>query len=739
MTGTLAFIFNPEQFRHADQPGLVQDVGTTVATADVDVLGMCFRRSIPAIDLTEHLEGNPMDYPEQALGACEFISATLHDVLPEVYRPLAFHMAFDLLCPLAYCLQMQTMASNLLRSFRPEQVLCFGDHREAFILIPRRLPPDLANGVVRWILEQDGTPVRILHGPPPAGAPVYNEPINWNPADGEAVSRFPPVLCLTGGAGIGEQEALWRENLGAGGGRAAPMFPVMWRRALCFRGVEGARECMEWVARTLERLRREESLPPILLHNGYLDCLWTRWAREMQSCLRGFQMGRFVAEVLQPKVVLTGYDIFGHTRCLSEALWQTGITPLSVIHGGIGGIGFARLFHHGATGHVACWSQQDAKVLNHCRASVFQVWPVGSLRTDIHRAVTGMSTERPGPLEAPARPPNILFLTSPVASFVPVLQSPGRHVAAWQGVLEYCARRRDLRFLLKKHPRYDYAELYSTDPGAADGGGFLTLVDSLPEALQQADLVVLVNVITTAALDAICAGLPLVYLNASDRGPAAPWAQESGVDIVASVPELEARIDQLLSDRAQARALVARLQANLKSTIAATGPEAVERLWRFMEQVRPDVWEPRATDAPMVNPVSLWCLRFLQQADQIVLGASGTTDRMQQLRFPADAAAEAACPVDLARMVEPVFAHVLWKLQAEWRIPAGTILRRIHGLLPRRYRLPFSRRRPYLVQALLLDAKDLRRSIWRRRFSAIAAFLLAPGRWGAQGQATDQE
>ena len=37
-------------------------------------------------------------------------------------------------------------------------------------------------------------------------------------------------------------------------------------------------------------------------------------------------MGRFVAEVLQPKVVLTGYDIFGHTRCLSEALWQTGIT-----------------------------------------------------------------------------------------------------------------------------------------------------------------------------------------------------------------------------------------------------------------------------------------------------------------------------------------------------------------------------------------------------------------------------
>ena len=140
-----------------------------MATADVDVLALCARRGIPATDLTEHLDGDPMAYPEQALGLCERFSGALRDVLPESYRPLAFHMAFDLLFPLAYCLQMQTMASNLLRSFRPEQVLCFGDHREAFILIPRRLPPDLTNGVVRWILEQDGTPVRILHGPPPAG------------------------------------------------------------------------------------------------------------------------------------------------------------------------------------------------------------------------------------------------------------------------------------------------------------------------------------------------------------------------------------------------------------------------------------------------------------------------------------------------------------------------------------------------------------------------------------------
>lgn len=714
---------------------LLADRRVVIATANVDVLAICSDRSLPVDDLSAYLEDDGQRFQDEAIQICERMATALAEELPETYRHLAFHVTFDLLSPITWFLQVGAMVENLVKQKYPNRAFCFGDIPHVVGWDPRPLPFDTGNCIVRWILERHGIPHELLYLA--KVTPVSSQKIppkkivgNKEPPPGIEVRSSISVLsmaAMTGAIGKAEQSQI----LTSGGAQAQRAFAAFPDWGLCFLPITSGLTKSEIgviVERVVARLRSQKELPDCLLFNSYLGELWLAWSALIGSGLSFFRRSEFIADLLRPRVVLTAYDVFGHTRCQTEGFLQAGVVPVSIYHSGFNGAtkrGMQRQYR--AVGHLAGWSEIEIQVVSFRRKAGFHCRAIGSLRTDIDQAIsTAHRSSRGG--KAEETPSTVLFITSRIADYAPMQSALSEHVALWRELRGYCARRVDLKFLLKKHPRYDYAEVYGeTSDKVADQRGLIP-VDSLADALRSADLVVTVNMVSTAWLDAVCAGKPILFLDSFDFCLRSRWAGELGVEVVSDVPALERRIDELLNDPAQADALVTRMQGNLKKFVVATGPEAVRRLWEFVEELCPDVWDAPKKEQRPPNPLSLWCWDFARVADSILRGESDPARRQLAARFPDIPAAEGECPVDLEQLASKVFHQVLWKLQDQWGQPSAEIIRAINDLLPAKYRMSFRTLRPYLVQALLLDANDHRRSIGRRAYSKLAAYALAPGR-----------
>lgn len=735
MSFPILFIFTLDQFRHAEKANLLTDEQLVIATANVDVLAICANRSLPVEDLSEYLGRDGQCFQDDALQICERMAAVLEKEIPEEYRRLAFHVTFDLLYPITWFLQVGVMVENLIKQKHPGRAFCFGDIPHIVGWDPQPIPYDTGNMIARWTLEQNNIPLELLYLAkdslvrqrelPTKKHALNNERLPWPEAD-TPVSAL-SMAAMTGAIGIAEQSSLLNSR-DARPKKQFVAFPDGGLRFLPIKSEVRGLQLKSHIERAVDQLRSGEEIPDFLSHNNYLKGFWLAWSTLIQNGLSSFHQAQLIADIFRPRVVFTAYDVFGHTRCQTEGLLSAGITPISVHHSGFNGgteVGARR--HHRAVGHIAGWSDIERHYVSRYRNARFQYRAIGSLRPDIHQSFsTVCRTSRSE--RATGKPPVVLFLSSRIADYAPIQGGMGGHVATWRVLRNYCARRSDLKFILKKHPRYDYAEVYGETQDDVGCQGALTPADSLTAALRSADLVVTVNMVSTAMLDAVCAGKPVLFLDSFYFCSRSNWLQELGVEVVPDVPALERRIDELLNDRTQADALVEQMQANLKKFVVATGPEAAERLWGFVKELCPDVWDEPQAKQPPPNPVSLWCWDFARVADSVLRGESDPAAKHLAARFPGDLSAEGKCPVDLEQLAPKVFHQVLWKLQDQWGQPGAKIVRDINRLLPAKYRMRFKALRPYLVQALLLDAEDERRSPGCRIYSKLAVYTLAPGR-----------
>lgn len=144
--------------------------------------------------------------------------------------------------------------------------------------------------------------------------------------------------------------------------------------------------------------------------------------------------------------------------------------------------------------------------------------------------------------------------------------------------------RPDWTFLVRGHPRYDHSALRSKLTRAdAAAPAAIDLTDiPLPDALAQADAVVVLNVITSALMEASLRPRPVILLAA-----AMPWYEPQswltgGWPHVASVAELEALLVAMRADPLRRDALIRQTQAAARQFFGGRPAPAAPRVLSWL-------------------------------------------------------------------------------------------------------------------------------------------------------------
>jgi hypothetical protein len=706
----LAFVFSLRQWR-ALAP--VIDASHRIATLDVDVLAACRAAGRDAIDLSSCASDAELEACRaSAVAVCDALGEAMESRMPGAHRVLGRHLAHDLLYPIGYAMQVDVMTRRAVERLKPQAALCFAEDRDVFFWDPPERPPDLANRTVHQVLLAHRLPVDRRYCPAPAVAaarPADQEHV-WMDAFRRPVEPC-DVVAISQGLGWAEQTALLR-----GGGSVQPV-STAWMNYLLFRDPYTEDQLLAWIREARACAVSREPSWAAWLAGPVLDPLWHAWVGVMQVALRYHQFGRLLCAALNPRVVVTGYDIRSPQRCFAEAVVACGAQPVSILHGGINGMDHEGIRHRRAVGHLAVWSERDVAALQPSRAPGYRIEPIGSLRADIHQAMKHLDQPRSLRKDAGQRP-CVAFLTCRVGGLFWFTTSLARHVEAWEGVRALIRRRPDIDVIIKKHPRYDHDELYAGDeapPNLRIESGPLDAV------LERADLVVLVNLETTAVLEALVRGIPVIHVNTAIRGEPDSWVRESKVVCVRSVEELEAALDRLLSDSAAYAEASAMARARLPSFVPATGEAAVARLGAWMQGLsRP------ATKAagPSEQGPALACLRLARWVDQVFLDKADA---------PAPDLSDLPGAEPLGLDGSHMAGHVLnrvtwypWPCDAQSR---AARIWRIHRALPRAWRPHFRVLKRYWVEGFRQDAANAERRPCARMRAAFMARSLSPGEW----------
>jgi hypothetical protein len=697
----MAFVYSRRQWAELARDERASREVRSVATLEPDVLALCERRGWAPIDLSDALPLSEMAaHQDAAARACDALGERLAPRLRPEHQGLARHIAHDLLYPVAYALHLRAMMDRVLDRYRPADACVFGDTAQAFFWDPVEMPPDLANAVTMAAIAARGIRQLALRAPMPTSheAPANRRHI-WSPA-----CRVPAApgarLALLQGIGWEEAAELLRPERQAAAARPVHAISMAW---LNYADMElpyseaqfqaAAESAVREVGETHARLRETVGAPS-------LRFLWDAWAGMMRECVRAFEIGKWLVSALRPSSVVLGYDIRGPERCMAEGILAAGGVPVSILHGGINGMENEGPRHRGAPGHLAVWSERDVSLLRPFRAEGFRIEAVGSLRADVRALAERARAPRGHEPTAATAKPRVLFLTCRVGGLYTFTLSFARHVAVWRELQHLCARRSEWAFVLKRHPRYDQSALYGID-AQPPPANLVEARGPLGDALDSADIVVLPNVETTAALEAMLCGLPVILLDAASRADQPTWLRTCGITIVKDVDSLETELERLLSDPA-ARAAYGRECARIaREALPNVGEVAAEAFCRFLDRVEVESGARRSEGD--LDAAAVWMLNIARWVDERMMH----NPRAQPPRAPAVRALRSAqARVNWPHFGRQIINRIVWYPWSPCVGSPSDAVWRAYCALPRAARPPFRWVRPYLLEALRRECAD---------------------------------
>lgn len=699
------FIFNLAQWEIYNR---FRALGDEVLSADVDVLAAARQCRISAQDLSSFLSVQEMEEERNtALRLCDLLGEALAESMPERLRPLSRHLSHELLFPLGHFFLIKSMADRALEKFQPSSALAFAENQNVFFWDPPFIPPDLANAAVQFALQSRGIAWERLtcqsSDPSPSDRPSDQQHI-WLPA---FKSPLKPATTVAVGQGIwwSEMDALLHSA-------SAPRTPLIavsmaWINYVFPRRELPDVETMSLVNRVVRMVAERAPAYRAVLDSPAMQSLFSAWSGVIEVSIRYYNFGRLICDALGPSVVIHGCDIRAPQRCFAQAVLECGATPVSILHGGINGMDYIGIRHRNAIGHLAVWSERDMLTLAPYRDANFEIRAIGSMRSDIDRLLIASREEPQSARLRSTAKPCVVFLTCRIPCLYWFTTDISRHVETWGEICNLFLRRTDWEGIIKKHPRYDHQRLYCED---ALPGNLRVESVSLDAALAAADAVVMVNVKTTAALDAIGRGVPVIHLNTALRGEPDRWVRDSGVRALHSVEELESELDRIFSDRDYAIACTQAQRSKLGEFIAATGEDAVCRLERWIEKLGAN------QQSRPHNPSALFRLTFAQWLDRLFLSDPA-----------APPPARPRCPLPH----EPLLAsHLLnrltWYPWPSSTFPRARALWRAYLHMPREWNPTLRTFRRYVIECLYQDANNPSRSAVARALSRVIAHLLAP-------------
>lgn len=489
----------------------------------------------------------------------------------------------------------------------------------------------LSHAVLRWCAGRRGLPVRRIKIPRPlalASGPQNHEPPRSDappirPAECEPplyvtlLPSRPGYLSWNGddrrraAAATGAQTVLVMEFLSSREGTALENILSCtpgWRVVRVSRmapepGVgawpwhESARMAtFRRAKRTFDDARRRYTGAfPELFANPFLrfqfDAIWA----EIIKADRLGEAFRSLIQMVRPSLVVFGYDDFAAERMFKRVARSEGTPTAALIHGGLGAALGAR-FSGADLDHMLVWGEKDARNVIRYGLAPEKVQTVGSVRYfDLYQSAPRKARETRSAALVEARrqlgmqgdKPIVALLTATILEPSAPIAHPAKHRETWRQIIRLASRRPDLSFVIKPHPGWDHYEFYRV---LCQGGppNLVYLHDAgIEGVLAASDIAVLVNCCTTAALEAMLFGVPVVFLRTAiyPIEAAEDPLQDGGAISVNDVVGLETVLDRLVRDDEYRRAALADAELFLASCMGGGDGTAYERMWRECERI----------------------------------------------------------------------------------------------------------------------------------------------------------
>jgi hypothetical protein len=293
---------------------------------------------------------------------------------------------------------------------------------------------------------------------------------------------------------------------------------------------------------------------PEIFANPHLRFQFRRIWAELSRAARLGESFLALLESTRANLVVFGYDGFIVERTLAALARGRGVPTVGLIHGGLTHT-MGMQVRAGDADHFLVWGEEDVRGMTRCGVSPDRIRIVGSMRHGVgHRPQLPIAesarVEARRRLGLPEERPVVLMLTSDTLGMSAPIADLLKHRQTWRDLLSLATRRPDLTFVIKPHPGWDHYEFYRR---LCAGGppNLVFLYDAtLGPCVEAAAVAVLVNAITTAALDAMLLGVPVVYL----RGAIYPVEatkdplQDGAVILAHDVAAFESVLQDLLSE-----------------------------------------------------------------------------------------------------------------------------------------------------------------------------------------------
>lgn len=563
---TLAFAIDRDQIHALRDASAGSETNNTIATADWQVAAELKATGQPYIDIWSYLASVDID---RAYKLCQQLAAGWwQPLLGEIKREgiqLADAMSRDMWFFFTTSINAYTAITRILDAEKPDRLILFSDEKKATFWNPPDGPyPDVFNAVALWIARQRRLPVQKLTikrklAPAQPEEDVVNMPsksitLPELPFKLPSDSRRGTILIFVDRIDYHKQRDLIK-NLGE-----TQEYNTVLLRTGYYDAPEFNSSVLDWedyfdwflpdpsLKKKLRKAwgdfkhwQKEYSGDfPYIFANAHLNFQFKAFWERLAEGARIVDAATLVCHGLQPDLCIFGLDTYGPGMCWNRAARECGVTTLSLPHGVISPHFYRYDILNSESDYQAVEGEYSRKA--------FQA--LGRL-PETFLVASGFS-----PITAPAssaqksQGKSVLLMTtlSGYGLAAPVSdQAQLRH--DWQHMTELIERRQDIHFIFKPNPRYDYYDFYRSLCARFPSNLELREGINLREVFPEVSVAVMVNYPSTAALEAILAGVPLVYLrSAVYRAEALNSPLDSdNVICVDRIDELETILDNLLT------------------------------------------------------------------------------------------------------------------------------------------------------------------------------------------------
>lgn len=340
----------------------------------------------------------------------------------------------------------------------------------------------------------------------------------------------------------------------------------------------------------------DQVLYPEIFANPHLNFQFKRIWDEMETAVEYGNVFSTFLDTLKPSVILFGFEAFTIERVFVRLAQKKNIPTIGLVHGGLG----HRFGYRGSVGDadsVLVWNKIDIANLKIYGVNESRLHKIGCIRyelkfekyiqksLDTRNRFRNKSKQQIG---IPADNSVVLILTATINSgFAAPVANPRKHREAFDELTTLITSRKDLTFIIKAHPSYDYYEIYRRMLALNLPNLLFLEKATLDEALEASDVCLMINYFTTAALEAMLHHLPVIYLNNAVY-PLPDWeatVPDFIINRINSVAELENKIDQLITNTDLKEHTFAESDKIIRQILDISNTSANDRLLEFIKNI----------------------------------------------------------------------------------------------------------------------------------------------------------